>query len=68
MQRVKNADRRLDTRAKIILGGLVLKAGAGDLSEDELLAVLRHYMEQGPEPGLKAFVQKHGQITDDQKA
>ena len=44
MQRVKHADRRMETRNKIVLGGLVIKAGAGDLPEEELVAVLSGYM------------------------
>ncbi len=49
MQRVKNADRRMETRNKIVLGGLVIKAGAGDLPEEELVAVLSDYMERRQE-------------------
>lgn len=44
MQRAKHAKRRMETRNKIVLGGLVIKAGAGDLSEDELVAVLSDHM------------------------
>jgi hypothetical protein len=40
MQRVVDADRRLDTRRKIQLGGLVIKAGLGDEEPAVILGLL----------------------------
>ena len=46
MQRVKHASRRMETRNRIILGALVIKAGAGELPPDELVALLSDYMKR----------------------
>ena len=40
MQRVADADRRLDTRRKIQLGGLVIKAGLADEEPAVILGLL----------------------------
>ena len=40
MRRVADADRRLDTRHKIQLGGLVIKAGLGDEEAAVILGLL----------------------------
>jgi hypothetical protein len=40
MRRVADADRRLDTRHKIQLGGLVIKAGLGDEEPAVILGLL----------------------------
>jgi hypothetical protein len=40
MQRVVDADRRLDTRRKIQLGGLVIKAGLADEEPAVILGLL----------------------------
>lgn len=59
MQRAKHADRKRRTRALILIGSAVERAGADHLPPDEVAAVLAHYVATGGEPKLQAFVAKH---------
>lgn len=56
MQRAKHADRKQQTRVKILIGEAVLRAGAAHVPVDEIEAVLAHYVETGGSDRLKAFV------------
>ena len=65
MQRVRHAERRQDTRRKILIGAAVIRAGAGHLSLNEIATVLHHYIQTGGEPQLRAHVARH---KDDERA
>ncbi|MCQ0090626.1 hypothetical protein [Roseovarius sp. M141] len=56
MQRAKHANRKKQTRARIMIGEAAERAGAIHLGPEEIEAVLAHYVETGGEPALKAFV------------
>lgn len=56
MQRAKHAERKRQTRLKILIGEAAERARALDLDPEEIEAVLAHYIETAGEPGLKAFV------------
>ncbi|WP_282048112.1 hypothetical protein [Sulfitobacter mediterraneus] len=56
MQRAKHADRKQETRTKIMIGQAALRAGAFAMPVDEIEAVLAHYVRTGGSDALKAFV------------
>ena len=57
----KLQERRLDTRKKIELGGLVIKAGLQDLPKDILLGGLLDLVEKlNAEPALETLLQAKG--------
>jgi len=58
----KLQERRLDTRKKIELGGLVIKAGLQNLPKDILLGGLLDLVEKlESEPELETLLQSKGQ-------
>ncbi|WP_113913477.1 hypothetical protein [Roseovarius dicentrarchi] len=59
MQRVKHADRKLQTRVKIVIGEAVVRAGASHLPVEEIEAVLANYVQTGGTDALRAFVKDH---------
>lgn len=56
MQRAKHADRKQETRAKIMIGEAAMRAGASHLPVEEIEGVLAHYVETGGNKELQAFV------------
>lgn len=56
MQRAKHADRKQETRRKILIGEAALRAGAPQMPVEEIEAVLAHYVRTGGSDALKAFV------------
>jgi hypothetical protein len=56
MQRAKHAERKQRTRHLILMGAAAERAGAADLDPSVIETVLRHFMETGGEPRLKAAV------------
>ncbi len=56
MQRAKHADRKLETRRKILIGEAVMRAGAAHLPDGEIEAVLAYYVETGGSKELQSFV------------
>ncbi len=56
MQRARHADRKRQTRTKILIGEAAERAGASHLALEEIEAVLAHYVETGGDPALRAFV------------
>ena len=56
MQRAKHADRKQETRAKIMIGEAAMRAGAAHFPVEEVEAVLAHYVETGGNKELQAFV------------
>ncbi|MDF3416369.1 hypothetical protein HKX54_18020 [Sulfitobacter sp. M57] len=56
MQRAKHADRKQETRAKIMIGEAAMRVGASHLPVEEIEAVLAHYIETGGSKKLQAFV------------
>ncbi len=63
MQRAKHADRKKQTRAKIMIGEAAERAGASHLALEEIEAVLAHYVETGGDPALRAFVSSRLRTT-----
>lgn len=58
MQRAKHADRKQETRRKILIGEAAMRAGAAHLPVDEIEAVLAHYVETGGSKELTDFVRE----------
>lgn len=56
MQRAKHADRKQETRAKIMIGEAAMRASASHLPVEEIEAVLAHYVKTGGSKELQAFV------------
>jgi hypothetical protein len=56
MQRAKHAQRKKQTRIKILIGEAAERAGAVDVAPELIEAVLAHYVQTGGEPALNAFV------------
>ncbi|HDZ80302.1 MAG TPA: hypothetical protein ENH56_03530 [Roseobacter sp.] len=56
MQRAKHADRKQETRTKIMIGEAAMRVGAAHLPVEEIEAVLAHYVETGGSKELQAFV------------
>lgn len=56
MQRAKHADRKRETRTKIMIGEAAMRVGAAHLLVEEIEAVLAHYVETGGSKELQAFV------------
>lgn len=56
MQRAKHAERKKRTRHLILIGAAAERAGAANLDISVIETVLRHFMETGGEPRLKAAV------------
>ena len=56
MQRAKHADRKQQTRTKILIGEAVMRAGASHLPVGEIEAVLAHYVETGGSEALQAVI------------
>jgi len=56
MQRAKHADRKQQTRIKILIGEAAMRAGASHLPVAEIEAVLAHYVETGGGTVHQAFV------------
>lgn len=56
MQRAKHADRKQETRAKIMIGEAAMRAGAFAMPVEVIEAVLAHYVETGGSKELQAFV------------
>lgn len=59
MQRAKHADRKQETRRKIMIGEAAMRAGASHLPLDEIEAVLAHYVETGGSKELQSFVEQY---------
>lgn len=68
MQRAKHADRKKQTRIKILIGEVATRAGAVHLAPEEIEAVLAHYVATGGEPALKAYVAANHRGDDTQRA
>ena len=58
MQRAKHANRKRETRTKILIGEATMRAGAFHLPVEEIEAVLAHYVETGGSKELQAFVER----------
>lgn len=58
MQRAKHADRKQETRRKILIGEAAMRAGAAHIPVDEIEAVLAHYVETGGSKELTDFVRE----------
>ena len=56
MQRAKHADRKQETRTKIMIGEAATRAGAAHFPMEVIEAVLAHYVETGGSKELQAFV------------
>jgi len=56
MQRAKHANRKQETRTKIMIGEAAMRAGAAHLPVEEIEAVLAYYVETGGSKKLQAFV------------
>lgn len=56
MQRAKHADRKRETRTKIMIGEAAMRAGAFAKPVEEIEAVLAHYVKSGGSNELQAFV------------
>tara|TARA_R110000787_G_scaffold16849_3_gene53048 strand:- start:302 stop:565 length:264 start_codon:yes stop_codon:yes gene_type:complete len=56
MQRAKHAERKQETRTKIMIGEAAMCVGASHLPVEEIEAVLAHYVETGGSKELQAFV------------
>ena len=54
MQRAKHADRKRETRTKIMIGEAAMRVGAAHLLVEEIEAVLAHYVETGGSKELQA--------------
>lgn len=59
MQRAKHAERKQETRTKILIGAAAMRAGALHLPLEEIEAVLAHYVETGGSMELQAFVKTY---------
>lgn len=59
MQRAKHADRKQETRTKILIGGAAMRAGGSHLPVDEIEAVLAHYVQTGGSKELQAFIKRY---------
>jgi len=73
MQRAKHAERKQRTRRLILIGAAAERAGAAGIDPMVIEIVLRHFIETGGEPRLKAAVNAHehgvsGDITAMQSA
>lgn len=62
-------ERAADTRHKIQLGGLVIKAGLDDLASNEMLGALLHIKDlvEGPEAdqNLRRFMRRGRQVFEE---
>ncbi|WP_299733439.1 hypothetical protein [uncultured Tateyamaria sp.] len=58
MQRAKHADRKQETRRKILIGEAAMRAAASHLPVEEIEAVLAHYVETGGTKELTDFVRE----------
>jgi hypothetical protein len=56
MQRAKHAERKQETRTKIMIGEAAMRASASHLPVEEIEAVLAHYVKTGGNKELQAFV------------
>ena len=56
MQRAKHADRKQETRTKILIGEAAMRAGAFAMPVEVIEAVLTHSVETGGSKELQAFV------------
>lgn len=56
MQRAKNADRKRRTRALILIGAAVERAGADHLAPEEIEALLAHYIAADAHSDLRNAV------------
>ncbi|WP_299592648.1 hypothetical protein [uncultured Tateyamaria sp.] len=63
MQRAKHADRKQETRRKILIGEAAMRAGASHLPLDELEAVLAHYVKAGGSKELQSFVAAYSTLA-----
>ncbi len=68
MQRAKHADRKQETRTKIMIGEAAMRAGAFSMPVEEIEAVLAHYVETGGSKELQAFVTQRTASTIKQSA
>jgi len=56
MQRAKHADRKQETRTKILIGEAAMRAGAFAMPVEVIEAVLVHYVITGGSKELQGFV------------
>ena len=56
MRRAKHADRKQETRTKILIGEAAMRVGAFAMPVEVIEAVLAHYIETGGSKELQAFV------------
>lgn len=59
MQRAKHADRKQETRTKIMIGEAAMRVGAFALPVEEIEAVLAHYVETGGSKELQTFIKQY---------
>ena len=59
MQRAKHADRKRETRTKIMIGQAALRAGASQMPVDEIEAVLAHFAVTGGSKELQSFIKQY---------
>lgn len=63
MQRAKHADRKQETRRKILDGEAAMRASASQLPTDEIEAVLAHYVETGGSKELQSFIARYSSLA-----
>ena len=68
MQRAKHANRKQETRTKIMIGEAAMRAGAAHFPVEEIEAVLAHYVETGGSKELQAFVTQRTNSSSKQSA
>ena len=59
MQRAKHADRKRETRTKIMIGEAAQRVGAFTLPVEEIEALLAHYVETGGGKELQTYIKRY---------
>lgn len=59
MQRAKHAERKQETRTKIMIGEAAQRVGAFAMPVEEIEAVLAHYVETGGGKELQTFIKRY---------
>lgn len=59
MQRAKHAERKQETRTKIMIGEAAMRVGALAMPVEEIEAVLAHYVETGGGKELRTYIKRY---------
>lgn len=68
MQHAKHADRKQETRTKIMIGEAAQRVGAFAMPVEEIEAVLAYYVETGGSKELQAFVKQRSRMETNRLA